>query len=108
MSNTFQARYRGRCDFGDEIHPGDEVLYDEDRIVHRECLMERVRDQIRTRFPAPAVVCQGCFIEKPCECDDRAREILDQLGLTPAQDKLHSQSATSSDNAITQGNHLTR
>jgi hypothetical protein len=60
---SFKAKYRGICaDCGSTIHEGDEITYDEhDEVVHVRCIEE----------PEPVrEVCQSCWLEKPCPCED--------------------------------------
>jgi hypothetical protein len=38
MSNPFPAKFGGRCGYGDTIHEGDQVRYDNDgELVHTAC-----------------------------------------------------------------------
>lgn len=46
---TFRARREGRCGICDEpIAEGDEVRYEDDELVHADCLDE---DEIAERYP---------------------------------------------------------
>lgn len=71
---TFQAKYGGSCEGCEErIVPGDRVLWVEGGLVHAGCADPDLR--VRRR-PVKEVTCTGCFIVKPCECDDERREKL--------------------------------
>lgn len=55
---AFLAKYRGECaDCGQSIEVGNEVFYAGD-LVHVTCPIDRV------------VICDRCFLTKPCGCDD--------------------------------------
>lgn len=63
---TFTARYPGRCPgCGERIEPGDMVKREDLDVVHADC------DDVLPDL-APKPVCSVCFVERPCECDDRA------------------------------------
>lgn len=72
---SFAARYEGACGAGDRIRPGEMIESYGGEFWHSACA-----DVDREPMPRRPV-CQGCFIEKPCECDDRANSILDRLGV---------------------------
>lgn len=72
---SFTANYPGECGAGDEIEPGDLIESYQGEYWHAECA------RIDAEIPPKTVVCQGCFIEKPCACDDEANAILDQMGI---------------------------
>jgi hypothetical protein len=66
----FQARYAGCCDECDEpIRQGDRLKWVADEVVHASCApsMKRVKKA--------AVVCQVCWLVKPCGCDDEGRTV---------------------------------
>jgi hypothetical protein len=67
--STFKAKYGGRCaaECGEQIRPGNDVVYVDDQLVHVGC-EERALTPRR-----PAVVCTECWLEKPCECDDEEK-----------------------------------
>ena len=57
---AFAARYRGNCeDCEHSIEVGDQVFYVGDVLQHFVCPIDR-----------PAVICDRCFLTKPCGCDD--------------------------------------
>lgn len=60
---SFPATFPGTCgDCGERIHEGDEIVLVENRgYVHDRC-----PDPTERRAP----VCERCFTEKPCGCDD--------------------------------------
>jgi len=58
--------YGGRCaaECGEQIRPGDDVVYVEDELVHVDCEERALR-------PAREVeVCTSCWLQKPCPCED--------------------------------------
>lgn len=64
---TFRAKFDGVCaaECGNRIHPGDLVRYEDDQLVHVECVPA---DPFALR--AGEVVCGTCWIVKPCRCDE--------------------------------------
>lgn len=59
----FEAKYGGRCaDCGEPIHIGDQIRYDDDRVVHDDCDPVPVSER-------PLDVCDKCFIVRPCGCE---------------------------------------
>jgi len=62
---SFPARYRSRCDnCGERVEIGELIRFDElfgTRIIHDVC-----PDPTEHRAP----ICDRCFTEKPCACDD--------------------------------------
>lgn len=62
---TFAARYAANCGhcYG-RITPGDDVRYDEDRLVHDDCQAGF------EEFDATAKVCPSCHLTLPCGCED--------------------------------------
>lgn len=77
------ARFEQRCaaDCGKAIVPGDAVVYVDDELVHEDCeelaLLPAYQrapersDTLERLFGRPlAAVCEKCFIEKPCPCQD--------------------------------------
>ena len=61
---NFEARYHGKCTAcGEHIDPGDRVTYEHDALVHEECNESMWPD-------AQVTVCSGCWLAKPCGCDD--------------------------------------
>jgi len=58
---SFTAQYRGHCDNCDNpIEIGDLAFYDQNNeLLHVRCPIE-----IRV------VICDRCFLTKPCGCDD--------------------------------------
>ena len=66
--STFQAQYGGSCVACTErIVPGDRVLYVEDGLIHAGCADPDLRVR---RKPVVEVVCEECFIVRPCGCED--------------------------------------
>lgn len=90
---TFEAKYRGRCgdDCGEDIEPGDEVVYIDDVLVHAECAPKTASLEAPERDSDPLggwrlgddtpqnevqagdsgrkeVVCQKCFLVHAGEC----------------------------------------
>lgn len=64
--STFKAKYGGRCaaECGEQIRPGDDVVYVDDELVHLDCEAQALR-------PARVeVVRESCFLVKPCPCED--------------------------------------
>jgi len=64
MTYTFEAKYYGHCagECGNPINPSDLIYYGEgDVLMHAGCT-ERVE--------RPEVICERCFLVKPCGCDD--------------------------------------
>lgn len=62
---SFPAEYPGRCDYCDErIHVGEMIHRTADRYYRHDICP----DLIEKRAP----ICDRCFIEKPCACDDEA------------------------------------
>lgn len=60
----FAARYRGTCgDCGGVIQPGELVEYRTGDLCHVKC--EPNPDDLRPG----EVVCQECWLVKPCGCD---------------------------------------
>lgn len=61
--STFAARYAGHCaaECGTPIAPGDLVRYEDDQIVHADCV---------PRVERPREVCTSCWTEKPCFCEE--------------------------------------
>lgn len=63
---TFTARYHGTCAACSEhINPGDQVAWVADDVVHTDC-----ENPNRPQPPPAAVVCEECWMTKPCWCDD--------------------------------------
>jgi len=66
MSAPFTAQYWGTCESCEHaIQPGQEVRFDEQRLVHVACPEE----------PKPGPICGGCYMEIPAglsECPDCA------------------------------------
>ena len=61
---SFEAKYGGTCGSCDErIRVGELVAYDEDVIVHAEC-------ESAARMIRKADVCTGCWLTKPCDCEE--------------------------------------
>lgn len=61
---SFEAKYNGWCsDCDDRIHVGDQVAYDEDKLIHLECDTSNAPGRI-------ADACGTCWLTKPCECED--------------------------------------
>lgn len=59
---AFEAKYSGWCAQCDErIEAGSLARYIDDELSHDDC------DAL---IPKPAVVCQTCWLEKPCPCED--------------------------------------
>lgn len=56
---SFISRYRGHCDeCENSIEIGDDAFYDQNNeLRHVQC-------------PRPVVICQKCYLAKPCGCDD--------------------------------------
>lgn len=70
---AFVAKYRGNCaaECGEEIVPGDRVVYVDDELVHEECETDGlIRAERRHGSTREAIVCGVCFLVKPCPCDD--------------------------------------
>lgn len=74
--SAFEAKFPGRCAAvcGNGIHPGDRVVYVDDRLVHEDCedvMLGNIARAARAVSLQPAeVVCPNCFLVKPCPCDD--------------------------------------
>lgn len=65
----FEAKYHGRCaDCGEHIAPGDRVRYDDDRLVHDNCEASATPDP--TVLRPDEIVCESCWLVKPCGCED--------------------------------------
>jgi hypothetical protein len=63
MGRPFEARYHGTCPACDEaIKPGQQVRFDDDALVHDDCT-----DAVPVE--RPVVVCDRCWLVKPCECE---------------------------------------
>jgi hypothetical protein len=64
MSRPFEARYGGRCaaDCGEPIREGDQVVYEDDELVHADC--EGKHEQQRPERPA----CTSCWTVHAGEC----------------------------------------
>jgi hypothetical protein len=61
---AFEARHRGTCAACDEaIKPGQQVRFDEDQLVHDDCAAAAPVER-------PVVVCDRCWLVKPCGCED--------------------------------------
>lgn len=60
---AFPAKFPGRCaaECGEPIREGDLVRYDEDQIVHEECIVKEER---------PKEICPRCWTEIPCFCEE--------------------------------------
>lgn len=71
-SHPFEARYHGRCaECREHIAPGDLVRYQNSSLVHVDC-----QDALAVPVvEKPLVICQTCWLAKPCECDDAAQEV---------------------------------
>lgn len=70
---TFTARYRGRCvDCGEAIHEGDTIAMSEDGPLCQLChdTDPGYRPWYRTRRDDNPVVCDTCWLTKPCDCED--------------------------------------
>jgi len=67
---AFKAKYSGRCaaNCGEPIEEGDQVIHVDDEVVHVGCEdTARIRslESEKTR-----VVCENCWLLKPCPCLD--------------------------------------
>lgn len=67
---AFKARYAGTCAArcGTAIEAGDQVVHVDDALVHVGCEEDarlRSLEAEKTR-----VVCERCWLLKPCPCDD--------------------------------------
>lgn len=61
-SRAFPARYEGTCSSCSEhIDTGDEVMFDDDELVHVDCTPETIT--ARTEVP-----CKRCFIVHAGDC----------------------------------------
>lgn len=62
MTAIFEAKYRGTCPrCGGPIDPGQLVHYVDDELVHHAHASAPER---------PVVICQECWLARPCGCDD--------------------------------------
>jgi hypothetical protein len=69
--STFEAKYKGTCsDCHEPIEVGDQVVYVNDELVHVDCEGSALADVLNMRPRKKAAVCERCFMEKPCGCDD--------------------------------------
>jgi hypothetical protein len=61
--SAFTAKYRGHCDeCGNPVEMGDLAFYTQNNeLLHVRCPLER-----------PAIICQVCYLTKPCGCDDES------------------------------------
>ena len=57
---SFKARYSGPCGYGDWIHEDEEVIYEDDELVHVKCQNEAHRES-----KAETNVCQRCWTVLP-------------------------------------------
>lgn len=62
---SFEARFPGRCAACEErIAPGEQVRYSEDdELAHNRC------EESNESHAAPIVVCDRCWLTKPCDCE---------------------------------------
>lgn len=62
MSRPFEARYGGRCaaDCGEPIREGDEVVYEDDELVHADCAGKPE--------PPAKPACPSCWTVHAGEC----------------------------------------
>jgi hypothetical protein len=67
---AFEAKYGGVCEACEErIRPGERVTYDvHDDLVHASCAGAGVSRSVRRE--AAEVVCETCWLVKPCECEE--------------------------------------
>jgi len=68
---AFKARYTGSCAArcGTAIEAGDQVVYVDDVLVHVGC-EEDARLKSALQEEKTRVVCEVCWLLKPCPCDD--------------------------------------
>lgn len=66
VSRPFEARYHASCAAGcdEAIRPGQTVRYVDYRLVHDDCTTHEPPPE------RPAVVCESCWLTKPCDCED--------------------------------------
>lgn len=68
MMGTFRAKYGGGCEACEErIRPGNRARYVEGGVIHAGCADPDLRVR---RKPVVEVVCEECFIVRPCGCED--------------------------------------
>ena len=67
---TFEAKYRGICACCDEtIYPGDEVGYETDDLIHKDCAgSDMPHDISRRPRSTPDEVCPVCSLIHRGEC----------------------------------------
>lgn len=72
---TFEAKWRGRCGACDEtIHPGDDVGYEDDLLVHEGCSTNPPRAVTSKKSPftkpktTPPNICPVCSMDHAGEC----------------------------------------
>lgn len=60
---AFPAKFPGRCgrECGEPIRVDDPVTYEDDQIVHENCLPKVER---------PKEICPRCWTEIPCFCEE--------------------------------------
>jgi hypothetical protein len=61
---SFEARYPGRCAFGDRIQVGDLCVYSDDELAHVEC--DRLQGAATIHADPP--LCEFCFTIHRGEC----------------------------------------
>lgn len=50
-SEPFEAKYAGRCHYGDGITSGELVMFEDDNVVHVECAAALPRPSDSKRYP---------------------------------------------------------
>jgi len=64
VSAPFEARFQGACPACYErIKVGQQVRYDHDDLIHDDCTEVAPVER-------PVVVCDRCWLVKPCGCED--------------------------------------
>lgn len=63
MSRPFEARFGGRCaaECGEPIHEGDQVVYEDDELVHVDCVG-------KPEPPPSRPACPSCWTVHAGEC----------------------------------------
>ncbi|GLU91319.1 hypothetical protein [Agromyces sp. NBRC 114283] len=70
---AFPANFPGRCTAcGESIEPGDLIRSEGGRYVHEDCERAALPGAALdpTELRPGEVVCDVCFLVKPCECEE--------------------------------------
>ena len=69
--SAFTAKHRSRCgECDDPIEVGDRATYDEDDqyAIHQACAPGREDVAALSLRRIPVVVCDQCYLTRPCDC----------------------------------------